>query len=354
MTESFEATKRRSDEIEADLVKNPTNYRVLTGERPTGHLHIGHYLGTLRNRVRLHRMGVPMFILSADYQVITDRDAPGPIRERVFSNIVDNIACGLDTEDVVFFAHSTVPELNQLLLPFLSLVTVPELQRNPTVKDEIAATQGRKVSGLLLTYPVHQAADILFCHANLVPAGRDQLPHLEVARLIARRFEERYGHGSGDGPIFVAPETLLSDAPLVLGLDGKKMAKSGANAIDIKMTADETAQALKKAVTDSDRRIVFDPDNRPEVSNLLLIAASCMNVDPRQVAEEVGDAGSGALKKIVIDAVNTELAPVRARRDELMKDPAEVSRILAKGGERAREIAQDTLDKVSDAIGMRY
>src|SRR6185437_7162149 len=153
--------------------------RILTGDRPTGPLHLGHYFGTLANRVRLQHEGHEVFVVVADYQVITDRDHPGDVRAAVSGLVLDYLACGLDPDDSVIFTHSTVPELNQLLLPFLSLVSLGELTRNPTVKEEIALSGRATVSGLMLTYPVHQAADILFCKADLVPVGRDQLPHLE-------------------------------------------------------------------------------------------------------------------------------------------------------------------------------
>ncbi len=192
-----EASLRRSEErsraIEDQIAKDPSVFRMLTGDRPTGHLHIGHYFGSLANRVRLQDAGVETFVLIADYQVIADRDGTGPIAERVRSLVTDYLAVGIDPARTTIFTHSAVPALNQLMLPFLSLVTDSELYRNPTVKAEHEATGGRPMSGLLLTYPVHQAADILFCKANLVPVGKDQLPHLEQTRVIARRFDERYG-----------------------------------------------------------------------------------------------------------------------------------------------------------------
>src|SRR5205814_6729843 len=139
------------------------------------------------------------------------------------------------------FAHSAVPALNQLMLPFLALVTDAELRRNPTVKAELADTNGRPLSGLLLTYPVHQAADILFCKANVVPVGKDQLPHVEQTRLIARRFDEVYGRADPRRPVFPRPEALLSEAVSILGLDGRKMSKSRNNSIELGMSADATA-----------------------------------------------------------------------------------------------------------------
>ena len=159
--------------------------RVLTGDRPTGQLHLGHLFGTLRNRVRLQEEGVDLMVLVADYQTITDRDSPASLPADVEELVADYLAVGIDPARATIFAHSLVPELNQLLLPFLSLVTLPELLRNPTVKDEAAASGMTALNGLMLTYPVHQAADILFCQATIVPVGADQLPHVEQTRAIA-------------------------------------------------------------------------------------------------------------------------------------------------------------------------
>src|SRR6202012_3030238 len=224
-SESRRAAARRSAGLELAIAREPAAFRILTGDRPTGALHLGHYFGTLHNRVRLQDAGVRLFVLIADYQVLTDRDTAEAAGQHALGLVLDYLAAGIDPARSVVFAHSAVPELNQLVLPFLSLVTVPELQRNPTVKDEIAHSRQASVSGLMFTYPVHQAADILFCKANLVPVGQDQLPHLEITRVIARRFNERYG------PVFPLPDALLSAAPLLLGTDGTKMSKSRGNAI---------------------------------------------------------------------------------------------------------------------------
>src|SRR5699024_8562672 len=167
------------------------------------------------------------------------------------------------------------------------------LRPGPTAEAEPAAPGGRALSGLLLPYPVHQAADILFCKANLVPVGKDQLPHLEQARVIARRFDERFGRGDESRPVFPQPEALLSKSVTVLGLDGAKMSKSKGNTIELGFTADETAKLIKRAVTDSDRRITYDPVHRPEVSNLVNIGALATGRDPREVAEGLGDSGGG-------------------------------------------------------------
>src|ERR1700750_1682336 len=279
---------RRSAELEELIDQDAAAFRILTGDRPTGRLHLGHYFGTLRNRVRLQDLGAEVFVLIADFQVLTDRDTAERLDEYVTGLLLDYLAIGLDPARTMIFAHSAVPGLNQLLLPFLSLVTVPELRRNPTVKDEIAHSRQSSVSGLMFTYPVHQAADILFCKANLVPVGQDQLPHVELTRQIARRFNERYG------PVFPVPDRLLSDAPLLLGTDGGKMSKSRGNSIALGATADETARLIRGAKTDAYRQISSDPALRPEVSTLVLLAALALGQDPDDVAACLGSAGSAA------------------------------------------------------------
>ena len=311
MSASFLAAKKRSDATLAKLEENPGKFTMLTGDRPTGRLHLGHYFGSIRERVAMQNRGVK-------------------------SNII--------------FTHSAVPAENQLMLPFLSLVTEAELHRNPTVKSEMEAS-GHALTGLLLTYPVHQACDILFCKANVVPVGKDNLPHIEITRTIARRFNERYAKKH---PVFPEPNAILSDAPEIPGLDGRKMSKSYGNSIMLGATAEETAKLIKKSPTDSERRITFDPINRPQVSALLTTAGLVTGRDPKEIAEEIGDSGAGALKKYVIESVNGFLAPHRERRAELAKDMDYVRDVLEEGNKKANAIANETLDQVRDAMGMRY
>lgn len=347
-TATYRASVERSDALEERIRTTPGDYRMLTGDRPTGALHIGHYFGSLVNRVRLQDLGAEIWYLVADYQVITDRDVAGDITGSVHECVLDNLAAGLDPQRATVFTHSAVPALNQLLLPFLSLVSVAELQRNPTVKDEAANAGITSISGLMLTYPVHQAADILFCKGNVVPVGKDQLPHIEQTRVVARRFNERYGE------TFPEPEALLSSGTLVLGTDGRKMSKSLGNAIELRMSPDETAKRIKGAKTDSERRITYDPANRPEVANLLRIAASCEGVEPEVVAEEIGDGGGGGLKTRVTEAVNTFFAPLRERRAALAAQPGLVVDVIRAGNTRANEVAEATLAEVRERMGMVY
>ncbi|MFJ6776134.1 tryptophan--tRNA ligase [Kitasatospora sp. NPDC091257] len=344
------ATAAADTSVPSAPVDDPTAHRVLTGDRPTGPLHLGHYFGTLRNRVRLQDQGVEMFVVVADYQVITDRDLADRLAEHTENLVLDYLAAGLDPERATIFPHSAVPALNQLLLPFLSLVSVAELGRNPTVKDEITHSRQAAVSGLMFTYPIHQAADILFCKADLVPVGQDQLPHLEVARTVARRFNERYPHADGSA-VFPRPQALLSDAPMLLGTDGGKMSKSRGNAVALGATEDETARIIRGTRTDADRRIGYDPVNRPEVSSLVLLAALCQDRAPEAVAEEIGDGGAAALKRTVTESVNEFLRPMRARRAELAVDRGHLRQVLRDGAERANAVADATLAEVREVMG---
>lgn len=344
---SFEASLKRSNAIRADFAENPGKYRMLTGDRPTGRLHLGHYFGSIMHRVQMQNAGIDSMVLIADYQVITDRDTTANIQDNVYNMVMDYIAAGIDPEKTVIYTHSAVPACNQLMLPFLSLVTEAELLRNPTVKAEMEAS-GHELTGLLLTYPVHQACDILFCKANVVPVGKDQLPHIEVTRKIARTFNNRYGQ------VFPEPEGILSDAIEIPGLDGRKMSKSYGNSIMLGATEEETAKLIKKSKTDGERRITFDRENRPGVSALLTTAALCTGRTEIEIAEEIGDAGAGALKKYVTESVNAFLAPHRERRRELERDLDYIKDVLHEGNKRASEIANATLDEVREAMGMVY
>ena len=348
---SYEVALKKSDAIRADLDVNPQNYTMLTGDRPTGRLHLGHYFGTLKGRVELQNKGCRTNVLIADYQVITDRDTTDQIQDNVYNMVMDYLACGIDPDKTMIYAHSAVPAANQLMLPFLSLVSEAELLRNPTVKAEQEAS-GHELTGLLLTYPVHQACDILFCKGNVVPVGRDQLPHIELTRTIARRFNNRFCKNCD--PVFPEVDALLSDVPLLSGLDGRKMSKSYGNAINISMTAEETAKRIKKSQTDSERMITFDPENRPGVSGLLSTAAICTGRSEVVIAEEIGMGGSGQLKKYVTEAVNSYFEPIRERRHRFENDLDYVKDVLAEGNRRANEIAKATLAEVSEAMGMVY
>jgi tryptophanyl-tRNA synthetase len=291
-------------------------------------------------------------ILIADYQVLTDHDAFNEISQNTKQLVIDYLAAGIEpSENVIIYPHSYIPEANQLMVPFLTLVSNAELSRNPTVKEEIQAAGLKSVNAGMYTYPVHQAVDILFCKGNVVPAGKDQLPHIEMARTIARRFNEKFCKGRE--PIFPEPNVLLSKTPHIMGLDGsQKMSKSRGNAIMLSATEDETAALIKKAKTDGDRNITYDPINRPEVANLLMLISLCTKEEPEAVAARIGNGGGGMLKNELTIALNEALRPLRQRRKELEAEPAYIQQVLRDGVTKAREIAIKTLDEVREVMNM--
>lgn len=349
---TYEAALERSKAIEKDIQVNPKKYRVLTGDRPTGRLHIGHYFGSLQNRVRLSKLGVPTCILIADYQVLTDHDAFSEISQNTKQLVIDYLAAGIEPSDnVIIYPHSYVPEANQLMVPFLTLVSNAELSRNPTVKEEIQAAGLKSVNAGMYTYPVHQAVDILYCKGTVVPVGKDQLPHLEMTRLIARRFNEKFCKDCE--PVFPMPQALLSKTPSIMGLDGsQKMSKSRGNAIMLCATEDETAALIKKAKTDSDRNITYDPENRPEVANLLMLISLCTDEEPEAIAAEIGDGGGGVLKRKLTEALNEKLRPLREERKRLEASQDYIRKVLLDGVEKARAMAIETLNEVRHVMNM--
>lgn len=350
---TVQASIAYSEKIKEKINEDPSQFHLLTGDRPTGRLHLGHYFGTLSSRVELQNKGVSTILVIADYQVITDREKPENLKECVYNIIADYIAAGIDPEKTIIFTHSSVPALNELMLPFLSLVSDSELYRNPTVKSEQEAAHMENLSGLLLTYPVHQAADILFCKANIVPVGVDQLPHIEMTRQIARKFNNRYKD------VFPEPNALLTETPQILGLDGRKMSKSYKNTIELGFNENETKKAINKAVTDSDRNITFDPANRPGVSALLTLGALTSSAigkqkNEKEIATEIGDGGAGQLKQFVIESVNSYFKNHREKRNELINNMPYLKSVLQQGIETSNHIANRTLNDVHKAIGIKY
>lgn len=348
MSDTYKAAKQASSLLEQEVSRKPEEHLVLTGDRPTGPLHIGHLFGSLQNRVKLQNQGVPTFIVIADHQVHIDRDVCESVAENTRELVLDYLAAGLDPQNrqTFIFAHSMVPEIHQLFLPLLNLVSLAELERNPTVKEEILASGRKQIGAGMYVYPVHQASDILAMQATLVPVGKDQLPHLELCRTIGRRFNERYGR-----EVFNMPAALLSETPSILGLDGgSKMSKSRGNAIFLKQSADETAALLKKAKTDNERQITFDPVNRPEVANLLILCALTQGRGPAEIAAEIGDGGASKLKASLTESLNEYLQPLRARRAEFAKNPDLVTDILQNGAYQASNRAGKTLGHALEAM----
>lgn len=352
LSKTFLESQKRSEKLAREIDLSPDKFRVLTGDRPTGSLHLGHYFGSLKNRVSLQEKGVDLFIVIADYQVLTDHDEFDKIAQNTRELVLDYLSVGINPENgrTFIFPHSHVPELNQLLIPFLTLVSNAELERNPTVKEEIQASDLSAVNAGMFVYPVHQCADILAVRGNVVPVGKDQLPHIEMTRTIARRFNKKF---SPKALFFEEPCALLSQTVSLMGLDGvQKMSKSRNNAIMLKATRDEIAQKVKKATTDCERFITYEPERRPQVANLLRLISVMDGRPAEQIASQIGEAGAKALKEMLVETACDFLRPIQEKRKMYEQEPGYVRSVLQKGIERAREEASKTLERTLRVMNM--
>lgn len=327
--------------------------RILTGDRPTGKLHLGHYVGTLQNRVALQDE-YEVFLLVADYHSLTthpDRDAVQATRQNALEVVMDNVAAGIDPEKVTYYVQSDVPETAELTLLFSMLTTVPRLQRVPTLKEVMQNLHIEEPSAGLLMYPVLQAADILIPRANLVPVGKDQASHIEVTREIARRFNHRFGE------VFPEPDPLIpEDTPVLVGIDGQsKMSKSLGNAIMLSDDEKTVTQKVMQMYTDPNRIHKTDPGTVE--GNPLFIYHDLFNPDTEQVADfkdryRKGQIGDVECKKVLAKKINEFLEPMRERRTRLEADPDMVRDILRSGAQKARPIGQQTLALAREAMGL--
>ncbi len=341
---------------------------MLTGDRPTGRLHIGHYVGSLRRRVELQNQGDfdKMFVFIADAQALTDNtDNPEKVRQNVVEVALDYLACGLDPEKVTIFIQSQIPELCELAFYFQNLVTVSRLQRNPTVKTEIGMRgfEGSIPVGFF-TYPISQAADIAAFRANVVPVGEDQRPMIEQATEIVRRFNHIYGD------TLVEPNIMLPDNQACMrlpGIDGKaKMSKSLGNCIYLSETADEMAKKVKVMYTDPTHLSVNDPGHVEGNTVFTYLDAFCRdehfglylpdyaNLDEMKAHYMRGGLGDVKCKKFLEKVLNETLEPIRARRLEFQKDIPAIYDMLRRGCEDARAVAADTLADVRRAMKINY
>ena len=341
---------------------------MLTGDRPTGRLHIGHYVGSLRRRVELQNQGDfdKMFVFIADAQALTDNtDNPEKVRQNVVEVALDYLACGLDPEKVTIFIQSQIPELCELAFYFQNLVTVSRLQRNPTVKTEIGMRgfEGSIPVGFF-TYPISQAADIAAFRANVVPVGEDQRPMIEQATEIVRRFNHIYGD------TLVEPNIMLPDNQACMrlpGIDGKaKMSKSLGNCIYLSETADEMAKKVKVMYTDPTHLSVNDPGHVEGNTVFTYLDAFCRdehfglyfpdyaNLDEMKAHYMRGGLGDVKCKKFLEKVLNETLEPIRARRLEFQKDIPAIYDMLRHGCEEARAVAADTLADVRRAMKINY
>lgn len=341
---------------------------ILTGDRPTGRLHVGHYVGSLRNRVILQNSGKfeKLFFMIADAQALTDNfDNPGKVRENILQVALDYMACGLDPAKCHMFIQSVVCELTELTFYYMNLVTLARLERNPTVKAEIQLRGfNHSIPMGFLTYPVSQTADITAFMADTVPVGEDQLPMLEQAREIVRRFNELYGE------TLVEPTALLPDNEACLrlpGTDGKaKMSKSLGNCIYLAESADEMHKKVMSMYTDPQHINVSDPGHVEGNTVFTYLDAFCRdehfglylpeyaNLDELKDHYRRGGLGDVKVKRFLEKILNEELEPIRARRKEYEKDIPAVYEILKKGSEAAEEVAAATLDDVKKAMKIDY
>jgi tryptophanyl-tRNA synthetase len=327
---------------------------LLTGDRPTGKLHLGHYVGTLANRVKLQDK-YECFFLVADLHMLTTRTELERLRhtgENIREVVLGNLSVGIDPERSTYFLQSLVPEIPEMQLIFSMLVTVPRLQRVPTLKEVMQDLDIEQPSAGLLIYPVLQAADILCVRANLVPVGKDQSSHLEVTREIARRFNGLYGDTLPE------PDTLIGDVPTLVGIDGQaKMSKSLDNAIYLNDDPKTVEQKVRGMYTDPNR-IRADIPGRVE-GNPVFIYHDAFNPNVEEVKDlkeryRQGKVGDVEVKKKLTLAINSFLDPIRERRAELERNPRIVEDVLAAGSERAQREAAETLNMVKEAMGLRF
>ena len=331
-------------------LSNKKKKRILTGDRPTGKLHLGHYVGSLQNRVELQEK-YDTFLIIADVQALTTNfDQPEQLSEDVRQVARDYLAAGIDPEKTTIFVQSLVPEIAELTIYYSMITTVNQLRHNPTIKSEAEQYGYKEMSYGFLGYPVSQAADITFCRANLVPVGEDQIPHIEQTRKIARKFNNMYGE------VFPEPEALISDFPRLMGLDGKnKMSKSLNNAIYLSDSEEEVNQKVMRAKTDP-ARIHKDDPGHPEVCTVYHYHEAFNSENSDEIAEKcrAGTIGCVACKKRLAKKLNEFLDPMRKRRQKYLDNPELVDEILLKGTEKAREEAAETMEKVREAMKIDY
>lgn len=326
--------------------------RILTGDRPTGRMHIGHYVGSFENRVKLQEKYESFFII-ADLHMLTtkpEKEHTLKLEQNVRDIVLDYLAVGIDPEISVIFLQSAVPETYELNLIFENLVTVPRLERLPSLKDMARDANLEAMPFGLLGYPVLQAVDILLPRANLVPVGKDNEAHVEITREIARRFNRLYGE------VFPIPDSLIGDVPTLVGTDGQaKMSKSLNNAISLSDDRETVEKKVRSMYTDPNR-VRADIPGRVE-GNPVFIYHDAFNPDVDEVDDlkeryTKGKVGDVEVKTKLAIALNNFLDPIRETRSKYMKNPALVDEILETGTRRMRREAQETMELVRDAMGM--
>lgn len=327
---------------------------ILTGDRPTGKLHLGHYVGSLENRLKMQHE-CNQFIMIADMQALTDNaDNPQKVRDNILELALDYISIGLDPAANTIFIQSSVPEISDLTMFYLNLVTVARLQRNPTVKTEIAQKGFEKsLPAGFLIYPVSQAADITAFKAQLVPVGEDQLPMLEQTNEIVRKFNHTY-----KTDVLVECEAVLSETKRLMGIDGNaKMGKSLNNAIYLSDTAEDVAKKVMSMMTDPNHLRIEDPgkvEGNPVFEYLTVFDNDKEGLMDLKNRYQQGGVGDVEVKKRLIAVLENFLAPIREKRAQAAKNPQAVMQMLEEGGKKARGVASQTLKEVKEAMNINY
>ncbi|MDO5557698.1 MAG: tryptophan--tRNA ligase [Clostridia bacterium] len=341
---------------------------ILTGDRPTGKLHLGHYVGSLKNRVELQNSGEydKIYVMIADAQAITDNiDNLEKIRQNVIEVALDYLSCGIDPKKTIIFLQSQIPELCELTFYYMDLVTVSRLQRNPTVKNEIKLRNFEKSLPVgFFTYPISQAADITAFNANCVPVGEDQLPMLEQAREIVRSFNTKFDE------VLVEPQALLPKnqaCARLPGLDGKnKMSKSLGNCIYLSDSPEEIKKKVMSMYTDENHIKIEDPGRVKNNVVFTYLDVFCKdehfvkylpeykNLDKLKAHYKKGGLGDVKIKRFLNDILQEELRPIREKRLKLQDNIEEVYKILSKGSKKAKIVAEETLKRVKEAMKINY
>lgn len=329
--------------------------RILTGDRPTGKLHLGHYVGSLKNRVKLQNE-YEQFVMIADVQALTDNfDNPQKVRDNIVEVALDYLSVGIDPQKTTIFIQSQIPEIAELTVFYMNLVTVARLQRNPTVKDEMKQKgMGENVTLGFLAYPVSQAADITFLKANLVPVGEEQMPMIEQTREIVRKFNSLYGE------VFPEPEGLVGEVGRLVGTDGNaKMSKSLGNTINLSDSPQDVERKVMNMYTDPNRIKASDPGKVESNPVFIYLDAFSLESDREQIEDfkrryKEGTVGDVEVKRFLTKVLNEFLEPIREKRRHFENDPKRVEEILKKGTEKARKEAFKTLKEVKKAMKLEY
>ncbi|MDR3550697.1 MAG: tryptophan--tRNA ligase [Candidatus Babeliales bacterium] len=327
---------------------------ILTGDRPTGPLHLGHYVGSLANRVQLQDIH-KQYIMLADMQALTDNyENPQKVRDNVLEVALDYLSVGIDPTKSTIFIQSMIPQIAELAIIYLNLVTVNRLRRNPTVKTEISQKKfGEHIPAGFLMYPIHQAADITIVKGSLVPVGEDQLPVIEQTNEIVRTFNRLYKTDT-----LVEAQALISAVPRLPGIDGKaKMSKSLGNAIFLSDSADELAKKVMKMYTDPDHIHVDAPGKIQ--GNTVFMYLDVFDTDKDEVAKlkehyERGGLGDVKVKRRLIEVLNAFLEPIRVSRAQWAQDRGQVMQILLDGSAKTYEVASQTMHEVRQALHLDY